>query len=364
MAKSKLLDQVRAAVRLRHFSIRTEEAYTSWTKRFVRFHEMRHPAQLGPAEIRTFLSHLAVEGRVAASTQNQALAALLFLYREVLGVELPKLEDVVRAKRPTRLPTVFSHAEVRSILDELTGMHALVAGLLYGAGLRLLEGLRLRVKDVDFDSCEIIVRDGKGQKDRVTVLPARLAGPLREHLERVRRLHQRDSAAGIGAVYLPYAFERKSPGAARSWAWQYVFPAPKPSRDPRSGEVRRHHLSESAVQKAVKEAILRAGITKRGSCHTLRHSFATHLLEAGYDIRTVQELLGHKDVRTTQIYTHVLNRGGLAVYSPLDLSPSERGYPRVRDSGTVSMWTDAAAGAASAGVSARNRAGAVSLPAR
>lgn len=332
MTAPKLLDRVREAVRLRHFSIRTEQAYLSWVKRFVRFHGMRHPAQLDAADVVAFLSHLAVDQKVAASTQNQALAALLFLYRHVLDIELPQLEGVVRAKRPTRLPTVFSHAEVRAVLDELTGVHALAAGLLYGSGLRLLEALRLRIKDVDFDAGEILVRDGKGQKDRHTVLPAQLTPQLREHLERVRRQHQRDLDDGAGTVYLPYAFERKSPGAARSWIWQYVFPAPRASVDPRSGALRRHHLSESALQKAVKEAIARTGITKRGSCHTLRHSFATHLLEAGYDIRTVQELLGHKDVRTTQMYTHVLNRGGLAVYSPLDFAATTaRGYPHVRE---------------------------------
>jgi len=319
MSPPRLLDQVRRVLHLKHFSIRTEEAYTRWIKRYVIFHGKRHPAEMGAPEIRAFLSHLATEGEVAAATQNQAFAALLFLYRDVLEIELGAIEDVVRARRPAKLPAVFSRSEVQAVLAQLQGTHWLAASLLYGAGLRLLECLRLRVKDLDFERGQIAVRDGKGQKDRITMLPDRLKGPLEDQIERVRVLHARDLDEGYGAVYLPYALGWKSPGAPRSLAWQYVFPAPSRSVDPRSGEARRHHLSESALQKAVAEAVRKSGISKSGSCHTFRHSFATHLLEAGYDIRTVQELLGHKDVRTTMIYTHVLNRGGMGVRSPLDL---------------------------------------------
>lgn len=318
MSQPKLLDQVRRALRLKHFSIRTEEAYTRWTKRYVLFHGKRHPAEMGAPEIQAFLSHLATEGQVAASTQNQAFNALLFLYRSVLGVELGAIEDVVRARRPAKLPTVFTPAEVRTVLAHLEGAHWLIGSLLYGSGLRLMEGLRLRVKDLDFGAGQVVVRDGKGQKDRATMLPSRLRGPLEDHLRRVKVVHREELRAGHGTVHLPHALARKYPGAARSWAWQYVFPARQRSTDPRSGETHRHHLSESAVQKAVAGAIRRAGISKAGSCHTFRHSFATHLLEAGYDIRTVQELLGHRDVRTTMVYTHVLNRGGMGVRSPLD----------------------------------------------
>jgi integron integrase len=315
----KLLDQVRDAIRVRHYSIRTEQAYTAWVRRYVLFHDKRHPAQLGAADVAAFLTHLAVKGRVAASTQNQALNALVFLYRHVLDQPLPEdLDDIARAKKPSRLPVVLTRDEVHRLLSRLDGTHALVGGLLYGAGLRLLEALRLRVKDLDWGNHQLLVRDGKGAKDRVTMLPGRLEDPLREHLKHVRLLHRRDLAAGHGAVHLPGALARKYTAAATSWGWQYVFPAPARARDPRDGMVRRHHLHESSVQKAVHAAVQSAGIEKRASCHTLRHSFATHLIEAGYDIRTVQELLGHADVRTTMIYTHVLNRGGRGVQSPLD----------------------------------------------
>ena len=315
----KLLARVRQEIRTRHYSIRTEEAYAGWVRRFVLFHGKRHPTEMGAAEIRAFLTHLAVEGQVAASTQNQALSALVFLYRHVLQQELDELGDVVRARRPARLPTVFTRDEVGRVLAVLQGRHALMAGLLYGSGLRLLECVRLRAKDLQWEPAQIVVRDGKGQKDRVTVLPARLVEPLRLHLRQVRRLHEDDLRAGYGEVFLPDALGRKYPGAARSWGWQYIFPAAKRSIDPRSGVERRHHASEDGLQRAVRAAVRRAAIVKPGSCHTLRHSFATHLLEAGYDIRTVQELLGHQDVRTTMIYTHVLNRGGRGVQSPLDL---------------------------------------------
>ena len=319
MAQQKLLDQVRAAIRLRHFSRRTEESYVRWVRRYVIFHGKRHPAEMGVAEVRAFLSHLASVGNVAGSTQNQALAALLFLYRSVLGVEMGQVEEVLRARKPKRLPVVLDRSEVAALLGALEGTHWLIAALLYGSGLRLLECLRLRVKDVDFEMGQLMVRDGKGLKDRVTVLPVQLVPALRGHLERVRRLHERDLREGYGAVHLPFAFDRKSPTAPWKWGWQYVFPSRTRSVDPRSREVRRHHLAEGTVQRAVAAAARRARLTKLATPHTLRHSFATHLLEAGYDIRTVQELLGHVDVRTTMVYTHVLNRGGLAVRSPLDL---------------------------------------------
>ena len=314
----KLLDQVRGKVRLKHYSIRTEQAYVDWIKRFILHFDKRHPRELGAAEVEAFLTHLAVAGNVAAATQNQAKSALLFLYREVLETELPWLDNVERARAPKRLPVVLTREEVQGVLGRLTGTHWLIASLLYGAGLRIMEGLRLRVKDVEFSRREILVRDGKGFKDRVTMLPAALAAPLAEHLERVKALHGRDLAAGRGAVYLPYALERKYPGAARDWAWQYVFPSANLSADPRTGIERRHHLQDQAVQRAMRQAVRDAGVNKPATPHTLRHSFATHLLEGGYDIRTVQELLGHADVSTTMIYTHVLNKGGRGVTSPLD----------------------------------------------
>lgn len=319
MSQPPLLEQVRAAIRLRHYSIRTEEAYLRTIRRFILYHKKRHPREMGVDEIRQYLSHLATDENVAAATQNVALAAILFLYREVLSVELPLLEGVERAKRPQRIPVVMTTDEVMRVLAHLAGTHHLMASLLYGAGLRLMECVRLRVKDVDFDYRQIIVRDGKGEKDRRTILPRPLAEPLQRHLARIRLQHEEDVRLGCGGVYLPYALERKYPSAATDWVWQYVFPAAKLSVDPRTGERRRHHAYEDRLQKAVKRAIRDAGVQKRASCHTLRHSFATHLLEAGYDIRTIQELLGHADVSTTMIYTHVLNRGGQGVKSPLEL---------------------------------------------
>ena len=313
----KLLDQVRDAIHLKHYSIRTEEAYVNWVKRYIYFHGLRHPAEMGAAEVEAFLTHLAVQENVAASTQNQALSALLFLYRQVLHQGLGPL-DALRAKRPKRLPTVLTKEETLHLIGCLSGTHQLMAKLIYGSGVRLMECLRLRVKDLEFERRAIIVRDGKGAQDRVTVLPDSLIPLLQEHLQRVKALHEQDLAQGFGSVYLPDALARKYPNADREWSWQYVFPASSLSPDPRSGVVRRHHLHESGLQKAIKEAARLAGIVKPVGPHTLRHCFATHLLEAHYDIRTVQELLGHKDVKTTMIYTHVLNRGGLAVRSPLD----------------------------------------------
>lgn len=318
MPQPLLLDQVRSAIRLRHYSIRTEEAYVNVIRRFILYHQKRHPAEMGADEIRQYLSHLATDNHIAASTQNVALAALLFLYREVLQIDLPLIEGVERAKRPQRIPVVLTSEEVRRLLAELSGTHHLMASLLYGAGLRLMECVRLRVKDLDFDYRQIIVRDGKGEKDRRTILPQPLIEPLRHHLAKIRLQHDDDVRLGCGSVYLPYALERKYSHAATEWVWQYIFPAAKLSVDPRSGERRRHHASEDRLQRAVKEAIKHSGIEKRASCHTLRHSFATHLLEDGYDIRTIQELLGHADISTTMIYTHVLNRGGRGVRSPLE----------------------------------------------
>jgi integron integrase len=317
--KPRLFDEVRTVARMRHLSIRTEQAYASWIRRFILFHKKKHPAEMGEAEIRGFISQLAVEGQISASTQTVALSALLFLYRDVLKKALPYVANIERAQKPKRLPLVFTRDEAKRILATLEGTYWLVAGLLYGSGLRLMECLRLRVKDVDFAYGQITVRDGKGDKDRVTMLPDSLRGPLEHHLQKVKLLHKDDLTAGYGEVFLPYALARKYPQAPREWDWQYLFPATTRSVDPRSGKQRRHHLSDDAIQKAVKKAIRRAQISKNGSCHTFRHSFATHLLENGYDIRTVQELLGHKDVRTTMIYTHVLNRGGRAVQSPMDV---------------------------------------------
>jgi len=314
----KLLDQVRDVLRLKHYSIRTEDSYVDWIRRFILFHKKRHPKDMGRAEVEAFLTHLAVEGNVAASTQNQALSALLFLYHEVLKVEFDAPLDSVRAKKPARLPVVLTRAEAHQVIDGMSGTYQLMAKLLYGSGLRLMECLRLRVKDIDFERREITVRDAKGGHERVTMLPASLVTPLQEHLKRVKLLHEQDLATGYGQVYLPYALDRKYPNAATEWGWQYVFPSERLSTDPRTGITRRHHMDESNLQRAVKDAVRLARLAKPASCHTFRHSFATHLLESGYDIRTVQELLGHKDVRTTMIYTHVLNRGGLAVRSPLD----------------------------------------------
>jgi integron integrase len=314
----KLLDRLRTQIRLRHYSLRTEQAYVDWARRYILFHGKRHPKEMGAAELRDFLSHLAVDRNVAASTQNQAKSALLFLYREVLQIELPWLDEVIAAKAAKRLPVVLTQVEVRDLLGAMSGAMGLIASMLYGTGMRLLEGLRLRVKDVEFTRREIIVREGKGNKDRVTVLPENLILPLKAHLEKVQALHERDLAAGFGEVYLPNALAVKYPNAPKAWGWQFVFPSPLRSIDPRSGAERRHHVYETSVQRAVREASRLAGIHKPVTPHVLRHSFATHLLQAGYDIRTVQELLGHKDVQTTMIYTHVLNRGGRGVVSPLD----------------------------------------------
>ena len=315
---ARLLDQVRHRIRLKHYSIRTEQAYTDWIRRYIHFHGKRHPAGMGAVEIEAFLTDLAVARNVAAATQNQARSALLFLYKEVLGIELPWLEGVEHAKPSSHLPVVLTREEVACVLDRLEGTHRLIGELLYGTGMRIMEGVRLRVKDVEFARGEIVVRDGKGAKDRMTMLPRRLAHRLGAHLEHVRALHGRDLADGLGATYLPAALQRKYPGSARDWGWQYVFPARNISQDPRSGVVRRHHVSDQAFQRAMRQAVRDAGIVKPATPHTLRHSFATHLLESGYDIRTVQELLGHADVGTTMIYTHVLNRGGRGVVSPLD----------------------------------------------
>ncbi|WP_416666794.1 integron integrase [Egbenema bharatensis] len=314
----KLLDQVRDAIRLKHYSYRTEQSYVGWIRRYILFHNKQHPKDMGRAEVEAFLTHLAVEGQVSASTQNQALSALLFLYRHVLNQDLGAL-DAIRAKRSNYLPTVLTKGEVRSVLDNISGVHGLVIRVLYGSGLRLSEGLGLRIKDIDFAQRQIVVRDTKGNESRVTMLPNSLIEPLQEHLRKVKRLHELDLEQGYGSVYLPFALKRKYPHADRAWIWQFVFPSSGRSRDPRSGIIRRHHLHESGLQKTLKQAVRAVGIAKRVGCHTFRHSFATHLLEDGYDIRTVQELLGHKDVKTTMIYTHVLNRGGKGVRSPLDV---------------------------------------------
>ncbi|MHB1085077.1 MAG: integron integrase [Thiobacillus sp.] len=314
----RLLDQVRGKIRLKHYSMRTEQAYVDWIKRFVLHFDKRHPSEMGAREVEAFLTHLAVKGNVAAATQNQAKSALLFLYREVLEQDLPWLENVAQAKAPKRLPVVLTEQEVEAVLSRLKGTHWLVAGLLYGSGLRIMEALRLRVKDIEFSRGEILVREGKGFKDRVTMLPAVLVDPLKVHVKQVRDLHEQDVAEGYGEVYLPYALDRKYPNAGREWGWQYVFPSKNRAVDPRSGVVRRHHVQDQAIQRAIRQAVRDAGIVKPATPHTLRHSFATHLLTGGYDIRTVQELLGHKDVATTMIYTHVLNKGGRGVKSPMD----------------------------------------------
>jgi len=313
----KLLDQVRDAIRLKHYSYRTEKTYVYWIRRYILFHNKRHPQEMGTAEVAQFLTHLAVQEQVAASTQNQALSALVFLYRVVLNQDLVGV-NAIRAKPSHYLPTVLTPSEVRSVLQHLHGVHKLVIQLLYGSGLRLREGLQLRVKDIDVAQQQLVLRNTKGQESRITMLPTTLVQPLQNHLQQVRRLHEDDLNRGHGAVYLPFALERKYSGGARQWIWQYVFPAERLSQDPRTGVTRRHHLHETGLQRALRDAVQLAGLNKRVSCHTFRHSFATHLIENGYDIRTVQELLGHKDVKTTMIYTHVLNRGGLGVRSPLD----------------------------------------------
>jgi integron integrase len=314
----RLLDQVRFLIRRKHMSRATEKAYVQWIRRYILFHEKRHPRDMGAAQVEAYLSHLAVNRNVSASTQNQALSALLFLYKQVLEVDLPWLDNIERATRPKRLPTVLSREEVSRMLAGLDGSLWLIGNLLYGSGLRLMEALRLRVKDLDLSRRQLIVRDGKGRKDRATMLPASLVEPLSVHLEKVRLLHAQDLESGLGAVYLPYALERKYPGAARDWCWQYVFPSAKLSRDPVSGREGRHHVHEKTVQRAIHKAVRRAQIDKPATAHTLRHSFATHLLEAGTDIRSIQELLGHKELTTTMIYTHVANVGATGVVSPLD----------------------------------------------
>jgi integron integrase len=321
MSQSKLLNHLTDAIRAKHYSIRTEQAYVSWIKKFIRFNNKKHPLSLGEKEISDYLTFLAVKKKVAASTQNQALSAILFLYKEVLKKNIEQIDDITRAKRPLKLPLVFTRAEVEKILIQLEGTKKMMAFLLYGAGLRLMECVRLRVKDIEFEYKQITVRDGKGQKDRVTVLPDKICLQLKQHLAKVKYLHEKDKKYGFGQVYLPFALARKYPNANREFAWQYVFPANNLSIDPRSGNRYRHHIDGSVLQKALKQAIRNTGINKPGSCHTLRHSFATHLIESGYDIRTVQELLGHKDVRTTMIYTHVLKIGKLAVKSPADSLP-------------------------------------------
>ncbi|MGD0807752.1 MAG: integron integrase [Anaerolineales bacterium] len=321
------LDRLHAVIRRKHYSIRTEQAYVDWVRRFLAFQAPLPPERLAEPEISAFLTHLAVREKVAASTQNQALNALVFFFRNVLQKSLDAPFQLVRAKRPLRLPTVLSKEEVHRVLRGLSGEHLLMAQLLYGSGLRLMEVLRLRVKDVDFDQHMILVHDGKGFKDRVTMLPDQLIAPLQAHLEIVRQMHAADLGRGLGSVYLPYALERKYPGAALDWKWQYVFPSNRLSADPRTGIVGRHHIDESGLQKEVRRAARAAGIQKPVGCHTFRHSFATHLLEGGYDIRTVQELLGHKDVKTTMIYTHILHRGGMCVRSPLDGVPPPKAQP-------------------------------------
>jgi len=314
----KLLDRMRIAIRARHYSIRTEESYVAWAKRYILFHNKKHPSAMGAEQINEFLTHLAVERNVSASTQNQALCALLFLYRDVLREEVPWMTDLIRVKRSRRIPVVLTRMEVKRLIAQVQGTPRLVIELLYGTGMRMLEGLRLRVKDLDFARGEIVIRDGKGRKDRRTMLPASLSDALQDQLRVVEHQHRQDLTAGFGEVYLPNALARKYPSAPREWPWQYIFPAASRSIDPRSGTERRHHLDERMIQRAVRHGLKAARIEKAAGVHTLRHSFATHLLEKGYDIRTVQELLGHSDVRTTMIYTHVLNRGGRGVLSPLD----------------------------------------------
>jgi integron integrase len=314
----RLLDQVRNVLRSKHYSRRTEDSYIDWIARYVRFHRLRHPRELGPDAVGAFLTYLAVELQVAASTQNQARSALLFLYRDVLHIAIDEPGNVISAKTPHRLPTVLTRDEVRAVLNHMAGVHRLMAQLLYGSGLRLMECIRLRVKDIDFTQRQVTVRDGKGMRDRLTMLPDSLHDALREQLFLVQHTHADDLRRGYGAVYLPFALARKYPNAEREFGWQYVFPADRISLDPRSELFRRHHRDERGLQGAVREAVRATGITKPASCHTFRHSFATHLLENGYDIRTVQELLGHRDLKTTMIYTHVLNRGGQGVRSPLD----------------------------------------------
>ena len=314
----KLLDQVRDVIRKKHYSIRTEQAYVNWIRQYILFHKKCHPKDMGEKEISQYISHLATDRNVASSTQNQALNAIVFLYKHVLKIDLGDFGHMERAKRPERLPTVMSKTEVVNVLAAMSGIYGLMAKIIYGCGLRLMECIRLRVKDIDFERDQVIVRYGKGMKDRMTMLPEQLKPFLLEHLGGVRTMHEQDLQKGMGEVYLPFALERKYPKARREWGWQYVFPSERISEDPRSGKMRRHHINESGLQRAVQKAARSVGLTKPISPHTFRHSFATHLLEAGYDIRTVQELLGHKDVSTTMIYTHVIKKGGMGVQSPLD----------------------------------------------
>jgi integron integrase len=317
-SKPKLMDQLRESLRARHYSRRTEQTYCSWVKRFIFFHNVRHPEKMAEPEINAFLTHLAVKEKVSASTQNQALSALLFLYRHVIGREVGALSDVIRARKPKRLPVVMSHSEVKAVLADLSGDKWLMASLMYGAGLRLMECLRLRVQDIDFSRNEILVRDGKGAKDRITMLPESRKSPLLNHLKQVRMVHEKDLADGWGRVLMPDALDRKYPNASKDWRWQWIFPQENRWENTKTGQQGRHHIHESIIQKAVAGAVRKSALTKHASCHTFRHSFATSLLEKGYDIRTIQELLGHKDVKTTMIYTHVLNRGGKGVKSPVD----------------------------------------------
>ena len=314
----RLLDQLRDRIRYRHYSLRTEGVYIHWVRRYILFHGQRHPRDLGPEHVTAFLSSLANDRHVSPATQNQALSALLFLYKDVLAIDLPWLNGIARAKRPRRLPVVLTQAEARSLLAEMSGTHALMARLLYGTGLRLMECLQLRVKDVDLARCQLIVRQGKGAKDRMTMFPRSLVEAMQHHLAGVRVMFLADRRAEVAGVELPHALEVKKPDSGKTWAWHWVFPQSTLSRDPRAGIVRRHHAYDQTFSRALSRAAHKAGIEKPVSAHTLRHSFATHLMEAGYDIRTVQELLGHKDVSTTMIYTHVLNRGGRGVVSPLD----------------------------------------------
>jgi len=327
--KPKLLDQVRAAVRTKHYSMKTEEAYVHWIKRFILFHNKRHPKEMGEKEINQFITHLAVKAKVSASTQNQALCAIIFLYKQVLKIEIGDLGNVTWAKKPAKLPVVFNREEVTKVLNQLSGMNLMMAMLLYGSGLRLSECLQLRVKDIDFQYKQITIRSAKGDKDRVTLLPEYVIEPLKKHLTYVKMLHDKDLKDGYDSVYMPYALGRKYPNVGREFGWRFVFPATQISKDPRTGIQRRHHIHESVLQKAVKKAIRQAGIYKHASCHTFRHSFATHLLESGYDIRTVQELLGHQDLNTTMIYTHVLNKGAFGVKSPADLINLNLGEKKV-----------------------------------
>lgn len=317
--KSKLVDQIRAQMRVKHYSIRTEQAYINWIRKYILYHNKRHPNEMGALEINQYLTHLANKKNVAVSTQNQALCAILFLYKEVLRIEIRDLGEIIKTKKPKRLPTVLTPEEVRLVMNQLSGIPWLMINLLYGAGLRQMECLRLRVHDVDFSYNQITVRGGKGDKDRLTMLPQVIKEPLQKHLVKVKKLHEQDLNNGYGQVYLPYALEKKYPNASKEWGWQYIFPARELSVDPRTGFKRRHHEGEWLLQRIVREARIKSGLSKRISCHTFRHSFATHLLQAGYDIRTVQELLGHSDLKTTMIYTHVIKQGGQGVQSPADM---------------------------------------------